>query len=141
MADAIYNGARYDILRGAVNLNTDTLKAMLVTSAYTPNIDTHRFRSDVTGEVASGLGYTTGGVTLTNKAFTQDNTNDRANFDADDPSWATASFTARGLIIYKDTGTTTTSPLLFYYDFGADKTGNGGTFVASVDPIGLISEV
>ena len=140
MPDLIYNGGKLDILSGAVDLNADTLKAMLVTSAYTPS-ETHRFRSEVTGELPTANGYTAGGVTLTSKAFFLDNPNDLAYFDAADPQWAGATFTARYLIIYKDTGSAATSPLLFLYDFGADKTGNGSTFVASIDPTGLVAAV
>jgi len=42
---------------------TDTIKVMLCTSAYTPNADTHVFKSDVTNEI-SGTGYTATGVAL-----------------------------------------------------------------------------
>lgn len=43
----------------------DTFKCTLHTSSYTPNYGTHVFQSDLTSEVASGNGYTTGGNTLT----------------------------------------------------------------------------
>lgn len=46
------------------DLDTDTLKAMLCTSAYTPNRATHAYKSDVTNEI-TGTGYTAGGATLT----------------------------------------------------------------------------
>lgn len=47
-----------------VDLDSDTLKATLHTSAYTPNLDTHAYVSDLAGEVAAGGGYSTGGVTV-----------------------------------------------------------------------------
>ena len=63
MADVIYNSFKRDIMNGSIDLDTDTIKVMLVTSTYTPNQDTHTKRSDVTNEV-SGTGYTAGGATL-----------------------------------------------------------------------------
>jgi hypothetical protein len=50
-----------DLARNNIDFDTDTFKAMLVTSSYTPNKDTHDKRDDVTNEVA-GTGYTAGGV-------------------------------------------------------------------------------
>ena len=62
MASLIYNSAIDEMARGDIDFDTDTFKAMLVTSSYTPNKDTHDFRDDVTNEV-SGTGYTAGGAT------------------------------------------------------------------------------
>jgi hypothetical protein len=53
-------------------------------------------------------------------------------WDAADPSWAAASFTARKGIIYKDTGTPSTSPLLWLVTFDADVTSSGGTFLITL---------
>ena len=48
MASLIYNSLLEDIATGAVDLNTDTFKAMLVTDSYTADKDAHTKRSDVT---------------------------------------------------------------------------------------------
>jgi hypothetical protein len=48
----------------AVDWLSDTIKCMLCTSTYTPNLDTHKFKSDLTNEVV-GTGYTATGVALT----------------------------------------------------------------------------
>ena len=61
---------------------------------------------------------TAGGEELTNKS--QSATGGTYTFDADDTVWSSATFTARYAIIYKDTGTPSTSPLIGYVDFGAD---------------------
>ena len=47
-----------------IDLDSDTIKVTLHTSAYTPNLDTHAYVSDLTAELAAGGGYTTGGVTV-----------------------------------------------------------------------------
>lgn len=85
------------------------------------------FFDDVTNEI-SGTGYSAGGVTLANKAASYTGGTNVVALDADDAQWTTASFTARYAVIYKSTGTSSTSPLLGYVDFGADQTVSSGTF-------------
>lgn len=143
MSTGLFNRGKYDILRANINLTSDTIKIGLMATGYPAafNPDTHQFWSDVSAnEIAATGGYTAGGATLANKAFTQDNANDLAYFDADDPQWTTATFTAYGAIVYKSTGTASTSPLIGWWDFGGAKTGTGGTFIAAIDPTGLIAE-
>lgn len=123
----VYNGAKGKLMTASINLSSDTIKVALCSSSYTPNIDTQVFFSDISNEV-TGTGYTAGGATLTTKSVTVDTTNDLAYFDADDATWAASTITARYAIIYKSTGTGSTSPLLGYVDFGADKVSTGDTF-------------
>lgn len=52
-----------------IDIDTDTLKFALATSAYTPNLATHDFFNDVTNEV-TGTGYTAGGVALSSVTWT-----------------------------------------------------------------------
>lgn len=141
MASAIYNRFKYQQLGDTgvtpTNLKTDTIKISLHTSSYTPDIDTHEFFDDVTNEV-TGTGYTAGGNTLS-VTTSQDNTNDKGVFDATDTSWTTATITARYAVIYKDTGTPSTSPLVCYLDFGSDFTSSGGTFLITFHADGIIN--
>lgn len=137
MASVIYNSAKVRLINGGIDLDTDTIKVALVTSSYTPNIDTNTFFSDVTNEVV-GTGYTAGGATLTGATVTQDNTNDRAVFDANDTSWTNATFTARGAVIYKSTGTAATSPLIMYVDFGVDKIYSVETALIQWNTLGIM---
>lgn len=119
-----------------VDYDTDTIKIALCTSSYTPDLDAHDFFSDITNEV-SGTGYTAGGVTLASVAVTYDSTSNQVRIDATDPSWTSASFTARYAIIYKSTGTASTSPLIGYIDFGQDETVSSGTFTIQFDTTGF----
>lgn len=48
---------------------SDTIKVMLTTSTYSPNVATHDFKDDVTNEI-TGTGYTAGGATLGSKTLT-----------------------------------------------------------------------
>lgn len=133
-----YNSFTKESLDGTFDLDSNTLKVMLVTSSYTFNRDTHDRRDDITNEV-TGTGYTAGGVALTSKLLTQDNTNDRTLFDFDNPEWGpTASISGiRGAVIYKDTGAAATDPLMCFIDFEGDQTVTGGTFRIALDALGL----
>lgn len=138
MANAKYNGFKVALANGGIDLDTDAIKVMLVDSSYTPNIDTHANRSDVTGEV-SGTGYTAGGQALANKSVTQDNTNDTMVFDADDVTWAASTITARGAVLYKDTGSAATDTLIAYFDFGVDESSSSGDFKITWNSGGILT--
>ena len=135
MASLIYNSAIDDMARGAIDFDTDTFKAMLVTSTYTPNKDTDDKRDDVTNE-ATGTGYTAGGVT-TACTVTKDTANDKETLSFAAVSWATSTITARALVIYKSTGTASTDNLVAYNDFGSNVSSTAGTFSVAASTITL----
>jgi hypothetical protein len=119
MANVVFNSFKKKIMDGSIDLDTDTIKVMLVTSAYTPGQDAHDFKDDVTNEVP-GTGYTVGGQALANKAVAADNTDNEVVFDADDATWPSSTVTVRGTVPYKEPRTPSTSPLIMYIDFGSD---------------------
>ena len=82
-----------------------------------------RVASKRSNEVANGNGYTTGGVTLANASVIENGTS--GCFDSDDPEWTSATFTARGALIYNDTDGDRAIAVL---DFGGDFSVAGGTF-------------
>lgn len=115
----IYNSFLEDLNEGTIDPDTDTFKAMLVTSAYTPNKDTHTKRSDVTDEV-SGTGYVAGGQTVT-VTVVPDLVNDRLDLSISVPTWLASTITARGIVIYKSRGgAASADELVAHGDFGAD---------------------
>lgn len=138
MADVIFNSFKKKIMDGSIDLDTDTIKAALVTSSYSPDQDAHDFFDDITNEV-SGTGYTAGGASLANKAVTADNTDNEGVFDADDTTWSSSTITARGAVLYKSTGTASTSPLICYIDFGADKSSSSGNFTLQWAAEGILN--
>lgn len=138
MADVKYNSFKVALAENTIDLETDTINCMLVTSAYTPDPDLHANRSDVTNEVV-GSGYTAGGQALTTKAVTQDNTNDQAKFDADDVTWTSSTITARAAILYKDTGNAATDSLIAYFDFGSDQSSSNGDFTVAWNANGILT--
>ena len=136
----MYGNALLKALNKEVNYITDTIKVMLCTSAYTPNQDTHIYKSSITNEV-TGTGYTTGGATLTNKTMTYDGATNTIKLDANDVVWASSTITARYAVIYDDTGTDSTSTLLGYIDFGEDKISSSGDFKITWDTAGIFAVV
>lgn len=129
MATQFYNsfkGKGYDSST-KIDVAGDTIKCALLTSSYTPNIDTHDFFDDLTNEV-SGTGYTAGGASLTTKTWTLNTSLDKFVFDADDVSWPTSTITARYAVLYKSTGTASTSPLIMIFDFGGNQSSLASEF-------------
>ena len=129
MASQIYNEYKKQIgsIDWADNAGT-TIKVALVTSSYVPDIDTHLNYDDLVNEV-TGAGYVAGGMAPTNRLITVDTANDWSKFDADDAVWADSTLTARGAVVYLDTGTPATSTLIAYIDFVADKSSSAGDFI------------
>lgn len=60
-------------------------------------------------------------------------------FNATSPSWTSATFGPCRYLVLSDrqTGTTTTEPLIGYFDFGVDKTGQGGAFTYNFNAQGI----
>ena len=136
MASLIYNSAIDDMARGAIDYDTDTFKAMLVTSTYTPNKDTDLKRSAVTNEVV-GTGYTAGGVASV-CTVTKDTANDKVTLSFAAVSWASSTITARALVIYKSLGgASSADALVAYNDFGSDVSSSGGTFSVAASTVTL----
>lgn len=120
----------------AIDLLSDTIKVALTTSSYTPNQDTHEFFDAVTNEI-TGTGYTAGGATLGSKTLAY--ASKVSTFDAADTSWTTSTLTARYAVVYKDTGTASTSPLICYINFGADVSTTAGTFLITWNASGIFT--
>lgn len=125
-------------LKAGVDFDAATYKLTLHTSTFTPNVDTMTFQSDLTNEVASGSGYTTGGVTLSGLALTYDATSDQVRWDFTDPAWTfTGAVSWRYGVVWIDTaGASTTDPLMFLLDWGTTNTVSTA-YTLTLDPAGL----
>lgn len=118
------------------NLSTNTIKAALFTDAVTAGdknaVESYAAAPYNANEVANGSGYTTGGLTLPGCTISTP-TAGKWVFDTTDvtTAWTTASFTARGVLIYNDT----ISPkrVLAAINFGSDRTVTAGTFTITWD--------
>ena len=120
---AVYDLARAAFMTGGFNLSSDTIKATLVKSTYTPNYSTHQYLSDL-GANTVGTDQTLGSKTTTAGVF-----------DAADPSFASipASTTIAYIVLYKDTGSSATSPLICGIDASLTTGGASSTVNVTFD--------
>jgi hypothetical protein len=131
MANGTPNRTLVQLLTGAIDLSSDTLRVALYndTTAFTFDPDVHEFVADVldggtTAEEfggAGGTGYSRNDVTGT--TVTQDDTDDEATYDSDDFTWSSLDGeTIQGAIIYKQVGaddsTPADDPIIQVYDDG-----------------------
>ena len=123
----LYGSFPAKLANAEVDWDTHTIKVALTTSSYTPNQDTHDYFDDITNQV-SGAGYTSGGETLASKTVSYDSATNKTTFDAADVTWSASTITARYAIIYRDTGSAATSPLIGYVNFDGDVISSGGDF-------------
>ncbi len=127
-----YGEGLANVVKGAIDLDTDTFKMILTTSAYTPNQDTHNFRDDVTNEVV-GTGYTAGGATLAGVSVTYDTATNEVRISWTDPTWPSSTITARTAVIYKSRGgAASADELLAYCTEASDITSTAGTFTVDL---------
>ena len=100
-----------------IALYTSSADLTTLTTAYT-----------ATAEVASGGGYTTAGEALTNTGVAKSTVTSYTDFS--DVSWTSASFTARGCLIYNSSTISglTANAAVCSIDFGGYKTVSSGTF-------------
>lgn len=124
ITQALCNSFKQQLMLGDHDLDSDTLKIALYSSAASLDEDTTAYSA--TNEV-SGTGYSAGGITLTNVSVSVDNTNDVAFVDFDDPVFQDVTITARGALIY-NTSSTNTNAAIAVLNFGADKTATNGDF-------------
>lgn len=121
ITQAMCTSFKEDLFNKIQDLEADTIKIALYTSAATLGATTTAYST--TNEVV-GTGYTAGGVTLTSATVATSGTT--AYVDFDNPEWTTATFTARGALIYNDTTAGDNSVAVL--DFGGDFTVSSGTF-------------
>ena len=121
---AIATSFKAEILQG-IHDSADTYKIALYTSAATLGATTTAYSA--TNEVV-GTGYTAGGTTLSGFNVTTSGTIAILDF-ATDPSWANASITARGALIYNSSKS---NKAVYVLDFGSDITSTNGTFAVTL---------
>lgn len=151
MANFVYNAAATRILNGGVDLLTDTLKFMLVDAAYTADRD-DEFVSAASAAEINATNYTggfggAGRKTLTGKAVNKDNTNDRAEFDTNDPTWTAlggaTNDTIQAVLVIRENTSDADSWLIAHIDTSTGTpslpfTTNGGDLTLNINVEGLI---
>ena len=124
ITQAMVTSFKVGVLDGTFDFSSGTsqvFKIALFTSAATLDAATTAYA--VTNEV-SGANYVAGGNTLTISQLPTA-TGTTAFLDFADTTWANATITARGALIYKVGGG---DPAVAVLDFGSDKTSTAGDF-------------
>lgn len=125
----LYGKFVVSVLNKEIDINSDTVKLMVTTSSYTPDQDTHDYKSDVTNEV-SGTGYPSGGFTVANVTVTYDSGTNTIKIDGDDisESGVTLSAARYGVLYDSSPATDATRPLIGYIDFDGDQSVSNADF-------------
>lgn len=126
MANTLFDNSRQMFLEAQLNWMTDTIKCILVdTGAYTVQTATHKYLSDIATSARIA-----GPVTLTAKSTVG------GAADAADCTFTSVSGPSiEAIVIYKDTGSESTSPLIAWIDTatGLPITPNGGDIIVTWD--------
>ena len=105
----------------SANLGTTTTQWVVAATPSATPTSTYEVSTDSTG-------YSSGGNTLTNTGVAKSTVTSYTDFS--DTSWTSASFTARGCLLYNSSTISglTTNASVCSIDFGGDKTVSSGTF-------------
>ena len=125
ITSAVCNSFKTEVLTAVHNFTAssgNTFNLALYTSSASLGAATTAYTTS--NEVANGNGYTTKGNALTSVTPVADSTT--AVCDFADTSFTSASFTARGCMIFNDSASG--DPSCVIVDFGSDKTVTSGTF-------------
>lgn len=110
-----YQSFREYIADGTIDLDTDAFVVRLLSSSYTPNAGSHTVIADLTNELATANGYTSGGASLA--SVTWNRSGGTVTWDAADTTWTASggSIVARYAVINKNgTANAIVSPLVCY---------------------------
>jgi hypothetical protein len=119
---------------GNINWLSGTINVLLCTSSYTPSRDSHVFLSDITNELATGS-YAR--VTVSGKAVNY--VAGVTTFTASDAIFPLLTGTFRYAIVFQDTGTAGTSPLLYWINYGVDESVSGQDARIGISSVGAFA--
>jgi hypothetical protein len=125
ITQAMATSFKVQLLNGQQNFSADTFKLALYTSSADLGENTTAYSA--TNEVPSTGNYSAGGNTLT-VSVTPTNTGNVAFISFSNSSWANATITANGALIYNNSLSNAAVAVLA---FGGDKTSTNGTFAVN----------
>ena len=127
ISSAICSSFKQELLQGKHSFESSggqTFQIALFTSSASLGASTTDYSTSNEITNTSGSAYSAGGATLTSVTPTLDSST--AVCDFADTSFTSASFTARGCLIFNDSAASDQAVCVI--DFGADKTVTSGTF-------------
>lgn len=141
-ASALFVATFVDVLdttQLALDLDLETHRVALFTNSVTGAdlvTDTAYGVGAWASNEVTGTGYTAGGALLTGTTFLSTGAG-VVVWDATDPSWSTATITARGALYYADALAGNNG--IMEHTFGADIVSTAGTFLITLAAGGLFS--
>jgi len=139
-----YGKVGYHFATANINWTSGTIKVALCSASYTPDLDAHEFFSSVTNELGTANGYTAGGATLGTKTTAYISADDQTALRAANTVWTPATgetLTARYAVVYRDTGSGATSPLMVLVDFGENVVATGAAFTIDWNDTGGVLKI
>jgi hypothetical protein len=147
MANFCYSEYKHQLLAASINHATADIRVALVMTNTTAN--TEQDKTTVGGGTGfttldeyDGTGYTSPGQALANKTVTQDTTNHRGVFDADDLTWtalAAGTRQCKAALVYKFVTSLAASLPIAYIDTGGFPfAGNGSNVTLQFNVGGII---
>lgn len=136
----VYNRAKALLMNGGLDLDNDDIRVLLVDNTYSFDPD-HNVVADVAASEVTDVG---GGTpyarkALTTETVTEDDANDRANFDADDPVWSGADFgTPDAIIVFKFVTNDADSPVIACLDITPKIATNTGSYTVAFNAGGIM---
>lgn len=133
MATHWYGKGVLKIVNGSIDLDTDTLKVMLVNDSYTSDKD-HEFVSSISSNEISVSGYSGGfggaGRKTATVATQYNATSDRVEVVINDITWSSlqSGATIGAAILIKEVTNDAASPVIAIWDFTTNVATNGGDF-------------
>ena len=125
ITQAMSTSFKVQLLNGQQNFSANTFKLALYTSSATLGENTTVYSA--TNEVPSTGNYSAGGNTLS-VSVTPTNTGNVAFISFSNSSWANATITANGALIYN---ANVSNAAVCVLAFGGDKTSTNGTFAVN----------
>ena len=125
ITQAMATSFKVELLNGQQNFSANTFKLALYTSSA--SLDENTTVYSATNEVASAGNYSAGGNTLS-VSVTPTNTGNVAFISFSNTSWANATITAAGALIYNNS---LSNAAVCVLSFGGDKTSTNGTFAVN----------
>jgi hypothetical protein len=122
-----------ELMKGNIDLESGTVRCYLYDGAA-PNIDSDHYWSDLSADEIALSGYTV--ATITTKTVTENDTNDRGEWDFDNPTWASiAAGTVTYAVLVLWTGNAATSTIICTIE--ADDA-NGQSYTITIPATGLL---
>lgn len=122
-----------EAITGVAAAPTGTLKLAFMATSYTPNAETDQYWSDISASIASGTTV----QTVSGTAVNIDTANDRIEIDISDVTETPVTATTDKVVLFMDTGTPATSPIILCADLSTTLSPVGGDLTLTVNAEGL----